>query len=72
MMVETHGSSHYFGDINIDLKSFWVQQVTMAEFVVSETNIASMNMKINGVIERQTTIRNVDADTFNAALSENP
>jgi hypothetical protein len=71
MMVETHGSSHYFGDIFLDLKSLWVQQVVMAEFVVSETNIASMNMKINGVIERQTTICNVDADTFNAALSAN-
>lgn len=72
MMVETRGSSHYFGDIHIDLKSFWVQQVVMAEFVVSETNIASMNMKINGIIERQSTIRNVSAEEFSAQLSSAP
>jgi hypothetical protein len=69
MTAETHGSSHYFGDIYIDLKSLWVQKVTMAEFIVSETQVTPVNMKVNGIVERQSTIRSVDAAAFESALS---
>lgn len=68
MTVDTRGSSHYFGDIYLDLNSFWVQHVDMVEFVVSESTIASMNIKINGIVERQLTVRNVDVGTFEAEL----
>ncbi|RPI02383.1 MAG: hypothetical protein EHM72_04310 [Calditrichaeota bacterium] len=70
MPVETNGSSHYFGDIFLDLDSFWVQKVTMTEFVLSETAVSSMNMKINGRIERQLVVRNVPAAEFEAMLAE--
>ena len=64
--VDTRGSSHYFGDIYLDLDSFWVQHLTMVEFVVSESTVAPMEMKIGGIVERQLTVRNVDAGTFEA------
>ncbi|NJD22866.1 MAG: hypothetical protein FIA82_09400 [Melioribacter sp.] len=57
--VNTVGSSHYFGDIYINLKSKWVQKADLTEFVVSETTIPGMN-KISTAIERQLSIRMLD------------
>ncbi|MGD9346183.1 MAG: hypothetical protein PVH84_09995, partial [Candidatus Aminicenantes bacterium] len=37
MEIKTVGSSHYKGDIFIDIESNWVQKVVMDEIVVSET-----------------------------------
>jgi hypothetical protein len=70
MPVVTNGSSHYFGDIYLDLESYWVQKVTLTEFVLSETVVSSMNMKINGRIERQLLVRNVAAAEFEAMIAE--
>jgi len=53
LQIQTTGSSHYFGDIYKDLKTKWVQKVTMTEFVVSETALPTPPTKINSVIERR-------------------
>ncbi|MGH7595439.1 MAG: hypothetical protein ACREOI_03765 [bacterium] len=62
MEIQAVGSSHYLGDIYKDLSSNWVQKVTMTEFVVAEVSLPIPPNKINSVIERQITIRNVRAD----------
>ena len=64
MEVRTIGSSHYKGDIYIDLATNWVKKVTMDELVVSETTLPMPPNKINSVIERNTIIRNVRAGEF--------
>jgi hypothetical protein len=58
MEARTVGSSHYFGDIHMDLATRWVRKVTMSELVVSETTVPALASKIDTVVERQLTIRN--------------
>jgi hypothetical protein len=60
MEVNTKGSSHYWGDIYKDLESGWFQKATLHEMVVSETNVPGMS-KLNGVIERSISIKNIKA-----------
>jgi hypothetical protein len=64
MEVRTVGSSHYKGDIYIDLSTNWVKKVTMYELVVSETALPMPPNKINSVIERDIIVRNVSAGEF--------
>jgi len=64
MEIDTVGSSHYKGDLYIDLESYWVRKVVMDEFVVSETTLPMPPNKINGVVERESTIHNVSQDEF--------
>jgi len=64
MEVRTVGSSHYLGDLHIDLATRWVRKATMAEFVVFETTLPMAPHKINGVVERQIVIRNVSEKEF--------
>ncbi len=64
MEIQTVGSSHYKGDIYIDLSTNWVKKVTMDELVVSETTLPMPSGKINAVIERYIVIRNVSAKEF--------
>jgi hypothetical protein len=59
MEVRSVGSSHYKGDIHVDLATRWARKVTMDELVVTETVVPGMANKIHAVIERTTTIRNV-------------
>lgn len=59
MEVKTNGSSHYFGDIYKDLKGGWIQKASLHEFVVSQTQVPGITNKINGVVERTITIKNV-------------
>ncbi len=59
MEVPTKGSSHYFGDIFKDLSSGWIQKAVLHEIVISETSVPGMNNKINAVIERSISIKNV-------------
>jgi hypothetical protein len=59
MTVVTVGSSHYWGDIYKNLASGWVEKAEMTEMVVSETALPMPPGKLNGVIERHVTIRNV-------------
>jgi len=70
MDVITNGASHYFGDLYIDLESNWVQRVDMAEFVVSETQITSMDMKVPGIIERRVIINNMAKNELEKLLDE--
>jgi hypothetical protein len=63
MEVITKGSSHYWGDIYKDLASGWFQKATLHEMVVSETNVPNMN-KINAVIERSISIKNIQRPNF--------
>jgi hypothetical protein len=64
MEIKTVGSSHYKGDLFIDMESNWVQKVVMDEIVVSETILPMPPHKINAVIERMSTIRSVNASVF--------
>ena len=70
MQIETTGSSHYKGDLYIDMESYWVQKVVMGELVVSETSLPMPPHKVNGVIERATTIRNIDRAEFLKGLEK--
>jgi len=65
MEVRSVGSSHYKGDIHVDLTSRWVRKVTMDELVVTESIVPGMANKINAVIERTTVIRNVGGKAGN-------
>jgi len=65
MEVRSVGSSHYKGDIHIDLATRWVRRVTMDELVVTESMVPGMANKINAVIERDTVIRNVESKPKN-------
>jgi hypothetical protein len=64
MEVKTVGSSHYKGDIYIDLATNWVRKATMDELVVAETTLPMPPNKINSVIERNILIRKVTAEEF--------
>ena len=64
MEVKTVGSSHYKGNIYIDLATNWVRKATMDEMVVAETTLPMPPNKINTVIERHILIRNVTAEEF--------
>jgi hypothetical protein len=64
MEVRSVGSSHYLGDLYIDLASQWVRKATMYELVVTETTVSTVPNKINGVIERDILIRNVSEKEF--------
>lgn len=64
MEFRTVGSSHYKGDIYIDLVTNWVKKVTMDELVVTEVTLPMPPGKINAVIERNIVIRNVSAEEF--------
>jgi hypothetical protein len=59
MEVRTVGSSHYKGDIHVDLATRWVRKATMNEWVVTETTVPTLANKINAVVERNLVIRNV-------------
>lgn len=58
--IDTKGGSHYFGDIYIDNKTKWVAKADLSEFVVSETQLHSMNTKISSPIERQLIIEMIE------------
>jgi hypothetical protein len=64
MEVNTVGSSHYFGDIYIDLASQWVRKAVMREIVVSETTMPAPPYSIDRVILRESVISLVDKGRF--------
>jgi len=66
MEIRSVGSSHYQGDLYIDLASRWVKKATMYELVVAETKLPMPPHKINAVIEREMLIRNVTEQEFSA------
>ena len=66
MEIQSVGSSHYQGDLYIDLATRWVRKATMYELVVTETRLPMPPNKINAVIERDIVIRNVTEQEFRA------
>jgi hypothetical protein len=62
MEIQSVGSSHYQGDLYIDLATRWVRKATMYELVVTETRLPVPPNKINAVIERDIVIDNVTAE----------
>jgi hypothetical protein len=60
--IRIKGSSHYMGDIYIDLATNWVTKATLNEFVVTEVTLPMPPNKVNVVVERDILIRNVTAD----------
>jgi len=64
MEIRSVGSSHYLGDLYVDLATRWVRKATMYELVVAETTLPMAPHKVNAVIEREILIRNVDKDEF--------
>jgi len=64
MEIRTVGSSHYQGDIYIDLLTNWVRKATLYELVVSEVTLPTPLGKVNAVIERDIVVRNVSAAEF--------
>ena len=64
MEVRSIGSSHYKGDIYIDLATNWVKKATMDELVVAEVTLPMPPNKVNAVVERDILIRNVTAGEF--------
>lgn len=59
MEVRTVGSSHYKGDIHVDLATGWVRKATMNEWVITEATVPTLTNKMNAVVERNIVIRNV-------------
>ncbi|MEJ2613530.1 MAG: hypothetical protein P8Z35_01080 [Ignavibacteriaceae bacterium] len=68
MEITTVGSSHYKGNLFINMSSFWVEKVIMDEFVLSETTIQGQTSKMNSVAERRTIINNIDKSVYQKAL----
>ncbi len=68
MVVKTLGGSHYFGDIYIDLATFWPRKVVMRELVICETNVpmpgGAAPTKIAATIERQSVIKSVTREAY--------
>ena len=59
MELRAVGSSHYKGDIYIDLATKWVRKVAFYELVITESNMPATQKKANEVVERNITIRNI-------------
>ena len=68
MEVRAVGSSHYFGDIYVDLTSRWPQKVDMRELVIAESKVPlpgnKTPMTTNTVMERQTVIMAVTKEAY--------
>jgi len=62
--MPTIGSSHYKGDIYIDLATNWVRRVVMDEYVLAETSLPFPPDKVNSFTERNTVIENVGEREF--------
>jgi hypothetical protein len=57
--VEAVGRSRYFGDLAVDLESFWPLSVDLAELVVAEARVPSASMTVHDVVERRLTLEDV-------------
>ncbi len=58
MSIHAVGSSHYFGDIYVDLESMWVAKAALSEFVVTDVTMDGRPLT-NSVIERAISIQAV-------------
>jgi hypothetical protein len=62
--LDVRGSSHFFGDLHVDLASQTVRKATLAEFVVQETSGAVLPQKIQTVVERRILLRSLSRVEF--------
>ncbi|MHB8078207.1 MAG: hypothetical protein ACYDIE_03000 [Candidatus Krumholzibacteriia bacterium] len=58
------GSSHFFGDLCVDLAAQTVRRADLAEFVVQETSGAVLPQPIRTVVERQLVLRDLPREEF--------
>ena len=63
MNVDTVGSSHYFGDIYVDLASMWVAKAELSEFVVTDVTMDGQPLA-NSIVERSIEIRAVTKEAL--------
>jgi len=66
--LEVRGSSHFFGDLYVDLESQTVRKAALAEFVVQETSGAVLPQKIHTVVERKILLRALGKGEFERGL----
>jgi hypothetical protein len=66
--LEVRGSSHFFGDLYVDLASQTVRKAALAEFVVQETSGAVLPQKIRTVVERKILLRALSKEEFERGL----
>ena len=68
MEVKSVGTSHYFGDIYVDLASRWPRKVVMRELVITETKVPMPGnappMTMDSIIERLAVINAVTEEAF--------
>lgn len=57
--VTTRGSSHYWGDLYLNLKNHWISRVEMEEVVAAQTKLPSPNAPVSSVTIRHSVIRNM-------------
>ena len=57
--VKTRGSSHYWGDLYVNLKTHWISHVEMEEVVVAQTKLPAPNNPVSSVTVRHSVIRNI-------------
>jgi len=57
--VQTHGSSHYWGDLYVNLKTHWISHVEMEEVVVAQTKLPAPHDPVSSVTVRHSVIRNI-------------
>lgn len=62
--LAVNGSSHFFGDLYIDLATQTVWRADLAEFVVQETSGAVLPQAIRAVIERKLVLRDLPREEF--------
>jgi hypothetical protein len=65
MQVDAVGSSHYWGDIYLDLETKWVRRLDLHEMVVAKTTMAGQELE-QSTIDRATRVRLVTAEEFEA------
>jgi hypothetical protein len=63
MEVNAMGSSHYWGDIYLDLQTKWVRRLDLHEMVVAKTTMAGQELE-HSTIDRATRARSVPAEEF--------
>jgi len=66
--LDVRGSSHFFGDLHVDLASQTVRKATLAEFVVQETSGAVLPQRIRTVVERKILLRALSREEFEIGL----
>jgi hypothetical protein len=68
VVLEMHGSSHFFGDLEVDLATQSLREATLAEFVVQETSGDVLPQKIRTVVERKLVLRELSREEFGRGL----